>query len=182
MTIPRPTVLVAAGVLLLGLLTSGVYEFQAYRAARGFNRALKQEDFARAAGHASVYGRLVGAYLAQRQGRWDEAVSLYTEAGSTPVPGLARTALYNRANLYLRRGWEARERGELDIAVPLIELAKHDYRELLAVASRHWDAKYNLERALQLLPDELEEVVSDSVMPQRSQEAAGAVPVFTELP
>jgi len=180
--IGRHTVAGVVAVVLLGLLAAGVHELQAYMAARGFNQALAAGAYGRAAGYPSAHGRFAAAYVAQREGYWDEAVSLYTEVGRSPVPELALAARYNRANLYLRRAWAARERGDLDIALPLIELAKHDYRELLAQHSRYWDAKYNLERALQLSPDELEPAATASVMPQRSQEAAGAVPVYTELP
>jgi len=37
--------------------------------------------------------------------------------------------------------------------VPLIELAKETYREVLRHDPRHWPARYNLERAQRLLPD-----------------------------
>ena len=48
---------------------------------------------------------------------------------------------------------------DADLASPLIELAKVSYRRLLVLDSRHWDGKYNLERALQLLPDARDEAL-----------------------
>ena len=38
-------------------------------------------------------------------------------------------------------------------AIPLLELAKENYREVLRNDPGQWDARYNLERAQRLLPD-----------------------------
>ena len=45
------------------------------------------------------------------------------------------------------------EAGDHDLAMPLIELAKQNYTEVLRANSGHWDAKFNLELALVLAPE-----------------------------
>ena len=60
-------------------------------------------------------------------------------------------------NTYLQQASLIDLDSDADLALPLIELAKISYREVLSINSQHWDAKYNLERALQLLPDTKEQ-------------------------
>lgn len=64
---------------------------------------------------------------------------------------VAQQAQFNLANMYLRQGL-AQETG----SVPLFELGKQRLRDLLRVAPQDWDARYNLERALRLAPEEQE--------------------------
>jgi mxaK protein len=45
------------------------------------------------------------------------------------------------------------------LAIPLLELAKEGYREVLRHDPGQWDARYNLERAQRLLPDPDESLV-----------------------
>jgi mxaK protein len=86
------------------------------------------------------------------------------------------------ANLYLSKGAEAQRQGAKDLSEPLIELAKQQYRELLRADSQDWSAKYNLERALQLLPDLEQEPPADDLMPERSPRAVGTVESVEQLP
>lgn len=75
----------------------------------------------------------------------------------TLVPGDADAELlpltyYNRGNISLR---EALAMTESDARqIPLIELAKQDYRSALAVDPTFWDARYNLEVALRIVPED----------------------------
>ena len=66
---------------------------------------------------------------------------------------LGQAARYNSANLLLRQAFKLREGEHPGQAVPLIELAKETYREVLRHDPGHWPARYNLERAQRLLPD-----------------------------
>ena len=77
-----------------------------------------------------------------------------------PVP-LREAALYDLGNLHLR---EALRRGPAnpDTTAPLVELAKQSYRDALRADPADWDARYNLERALQLAPEVDEEATDDS--------------------
>ena len=63
---------------------------------------------------------------------------------------LKRAALYNLGNLHLR---EAIALGGGSSTLPLLELAKQSYRDLLRDDPADWDARHNLERALWLAPE-----------------------------
>jgi len=90
---------------------------------------------------------------------WAQAASGADEAalnryralqGDGPVGQAAR---YNTANLLVRQAVKLRETQQPGQAVPLLELAKETYREVLRHDPAHWPARYNLERAQRLLPD-----------------------------
>ncbi|WP_077033148.1 hypothetical protein [Pelomonas sp. KK5] len=92
---------------------------------------------------------------AQPGGYSDEALNQFRALqGDTP---LGQAARFNSANLLLRRALVVRAGPQPGQAIPLIELAKETYRELLRRDPGHWDARYNLERAQRLLPDPEEE-------------------------
>lgn len=75
----------------------------------------------------------------------------YQAAMGKGAPDVQRMARYNLGNLHLR---QAIKMGVADRqALPLIELAKIQYREVLALQPDHWDARFNLERALWLAPE-----------------------------
>jgi mxaK protein len=92
---------------------------------------------------------------------------------------LKRAALYNLGNLHLR---EAMKSGADEAArsLPLIELAKQSYRDLLRIDPADWDARYNLERALWLAPEMEEAVVNEPPEPPRR--AITTAPGRSELP
>ncbi|MDR1967957.1 MAG: MxaK protein [Burkholderiaceae bacterium] len=64
---------------------------------------------------------------------------------------IAQQALFSLANMYLRQGMALQTGAE-----PLFELGKQRLRDLLRVAPQDWDARYNLERALLLAPEQQE--------------------------
>ena len=81
---------------------------------------------------------------------------------------LRLAVLFNMGNTYLQQASSIDLEADADLALPLIELAKLSYREALSIDSQHWDAKYNLERALQLLPDSKEQPLIDVVGRRRT--------------
>jgi len=87
-------------------------------------------------------------------GAGDAALELYRQVEAEGGEQLRRIARYDTANLYMRQAREEIERGEQGRAVPLIELAKGIYRGLLREDPADWDLRYNLERAVRLLPEE----------------------------
>jgi mxaK protein len=72
-------------------------------------------------------------------------------------PSLGGAARYNSANLLLRQALALRnDTANPDAAgqaLPLIELAKQGYREVLRANPGQWDARYNFERAQRAQPD-----------------------------
>lgn len=95
--------------------------------------------------------RFAAAYAQAASGAEEVAVNAYR-----PLQGdgaLGQAARFNSANGLLRQAVKLREGPQPGQAVPLIELAKETYREILRNDPRHWPARYNLERAQRLLPD-----------------------------
>jgi len=91
------------------------------------------------------------AHAQAASGATDEALKRYrTLQGDTP---LGQAARYNSANLLMRQAIEVRGGTQPGLAIPLLELAKEGYREVLRNDPGQWEARYNLERAQRLLPD-----------------------------
>lgn len=95
--------------------------------------------------------RFAVAHAQAASGADEAALNRYRPLqGESP---LGQAARYNSANLLLRQAIQLREGEHLGQALPLIELAKETYREVLRHDPGHWPARYNLERAQRLLPD-----------------------------
>ena len=80
---------------------------------------------------------------------------------SGELDALGRQALFNLGNMYLRQGLA---QGTAE-ALPLVELAKQRYRDLLRATPDDWDARYNLERALRLAPEEQDALAEEENEP-----------------
>lgn len=77
---------------------------------------------------------------------------------------IGQAAQFNLANAYLRQGMNSNI--PVNRVGPMLELAKQRYRDLLNVTPAHWEARYNLEKALRLAPElalELEEDKGDPI-------------------
>jgi mxaK protein len=114
--------------------------------------------------------RFARAYTQAASGAAETALDHYR-----PLQGesaLGQAARFNSANLLLRQAIAARESGQPGQAVPLIELAKETYREVLRHDPGHWDARYNLERAQRLLPDPEDDGDGPPAPPSRAERAA----------
>ena len=61
-------------------------------------------------------------------------------------------AQYNLANAYLRQALASGTQATSQ-SLPMVELAKQRYRDLLRDTPEHWQARYNLERALRMAPE-----------------------------
>lgn len=66
-------------------------------------------------------------------------------------PQIAEAATFNLANAYLEQALATQPGSGRHRS--LTELAKQRYRELLSHRPEHWDARYNLEVALRLIPE-----------------------------
>jgi mxaK protein len=116
------------------------------------------------------------AYLLRRN-RIDEAQPMLDEAGERADAAVNVRMLYNMANARLRAAIKAIEQGNYDKAIPLVTLAKAEYRSALRLDPEHWDAKYNLDVAMRLVRDLPQAVGEDEEKPLETPEK-----LWTDLP
>ena len=102
-----------------------------------------------------------------RSGKSDRSLQIYKTLERNTRGGIRRAALYNTGNVYMRDA-ARRNSDEGFESLPLVELAKQSYRELLREWPDDWDARYNLERALRLAP-ELDQQADESDAPMKEQ-------------
>ena len=121
--------------------------------------------------------RLARAFYFKQKHRYEEALStlsLIIDKGDKKFQAKAR---YNLGNLYLEQAMLQVKAMNMNEALPLAGLAKQAYRQALALDSSNWDAKYNLEVAMRLLPemDRLNMPDDDGPINQKS-------PLWTTVP
>jgi mxaK protein len=99
---------------------------------------------------------------------YDGALAAYKTIIQADREDLRRIALYDLGNLHLR---QAIQYGLADEAqsLPLIELAKQSFRDVLRRDPTDWDARYNLERALRLAPEDDEDPSEDTGPPDPNE-------------
>lgn len=87
-----------------------------------------------------------------------DALELYRQIeAQAPDSPQARIARFNSANLHVRDAVDLIADNERGRALPLIEIAKQLYRQLLREDPSDWAVRYNLSRALLLIPDVLDD-------------------------
>jgi len=176
-------------LLLLLAIILGVCSFILFlqsilqiRELNQFNQAIKADDMNKAVVGTHLMGKFTAAWHSHQTGRYEEALNAYRAIETEGSEVFQQAIRFNQADLYLQMASVAERQGEQDIATPLIELAKHKYRDLLRENSQNWRAKYNLETTLKLLPDLDPADFPDDVLPERSPEATGSVEIDRELP
>ncbi|MGI9304406.1 MAG: hypothetical protein ACR2RB_17130 [Gammaproteobacteria bacterium] len=173
---------ILAIVLIIVSVLVVIYHGWQLAQARRYNAALVQDSLSRAGEFAFLHGRFARAFYLQQKDEFGLAVEAYGDIAEPLDDWHTGAIKFNMSNIYLRRGLDARVKGEQDVSTPLIELAKEGYRDVLRRDPQDWGARYNLEMALRAQPDiDMEDDFSD-VMPERSPFAAGAVQVLKELP
>lgn len=180
---PRRGVRLRTGValaLLLVLLVGLGLDAQGLRRDRAFNESIQAQRWEPATQHPGAHGHLASAYLLHRSGDITDAIGAYGQVFERDGVALWLTARYDLATLYLEQA-QGVAVGD-SMRVPLIELAKQLYRELLRVEPYHWDARYNLSRALELLPDVGASDLAAEENPERAPRAAQASPAYEVLP
>lgn len=85
--------------------------------------------------------------------RLEEAQGLIDNAAPHMRPEVRADAIYNMANARLRIALAEIQKRQLDQAIPLVRLAKDDYRAALQARPENWDFKYNLDVAMRLVRD-----------------------------
>ena len=171
-------------VLLAALLYDG---FHLLRASK-VNRALMtmegagDGDNANGLGDENPHLRFARAYSLQQDGEFEPALHAYASIDVAEDDPMREQIRYNLANLYLRRALQYRDSGTDDLALPLVELAKEYYRELLRRDSQDWAAKYNLELALRVAPETDLDEVQEERNPEHNPRSAAGIQVRKPLP
>ncbi len=171
----------SAGALLALIVTASLL-FAAHQAwrlsqARDFNRQIDGATDATTA-LAAPEAEFARARALAENGDYESAVRAYKALSRTAEGMLLQSVLYNLGNLHLR---EALKYGpdEIGRSLPLAELAKTSYREVLRMNPQHWDAKYNLERTLRLAPEREDVMIETPPLPQNSERAVTTMKAFT---
>ena len=97
--------------------------------------------------------RLARAFYFKQKHRYEEALSTLSLIMDKGDQAFRAKARYNIGNLYLEQALQQLKTMNMNAALPLADLAKQTYRQSLALDSSNWDAKYNLEVAMRLLPE-----------------------------
>ncbi len=143
--------------LLAALAIAGAVDgfllWQAQRWNRVIAGGVKEAGDDMAAGKTPPAASFAAAYRAEQAGDAQTALNLYKRVEQSDSLELSLAARYNSGNLYLEEALALRAGDGDKNALPMAELAKESYRGVLRRDSRHWDAKYNLERALRVFPD-----------------------------
>ncbi|MEJ0092719.1 MAG: MxaK protein [Methylocella sp.] len=85
--------------------------------------------------------------------RLDEAEPFAEAVDQRGSPKLRAALHYNLANARLRIAMEDIVRSKIEPAIPLVSLARQDYRRALRLDPTDWDAKYNTDVADRLIRD-----------------------------
>lgn len=109
------------------------------------------------------------SYLKNKQ-RYREAQASYSQIINQGSQQLQSISRYNLGNTYLVQALTLAEGQQINEATALAGLAKQAYRQALALNSSYWDAKYNLEVAMRLLP-EMDRITTDHDDPVSQEKA-----------
>jgi mxaK protein len=118
--------------------------------------------------------RFALAYQSELQDRPQQALDVYTQLLSNDDKLLAAHAYYNRGIITLKQASSMQDGDPKKI--PLIGLAKQDFRHALAIEPELWNVRYNLEAALNLVPElpiDDEPFEKNEISSSRSIEAVG---------
>lgn len=140
--------------------SAGINSAIASAQATGLDSNVPEAQFARALALAQA-------------GKSDPALKIYKSLGRGTRADIRRNALYNTGNVYMRDA-ARRNSDEGFESLPLVELAKQAYREVLRESPDNWDARYNLERALRLAP-ETEQAGDESDAPMKEQHVMSTI-------
>lgn len=114
------------------------------------------------------------AYFDVKNDQAQQALDRLTQVVTADDLLLKAAAYYNRGNIHLRQAQslEVEDRKRLSS----VELAKQDYRTALLLSPQLWDARFNLELALRMvpeLPDESAQFDKKIISQQKAVETVG---------
>ncbi|HSN33581.1 MAG TPA: hypothetical protein VLU41_12920 [Ideonella sp.] len=157
----------ALALLAVLLVAAGIDGWRWWRAAR-WNDAIAAGRLPKA-GVPGLPAEVRFAQAAAQVASGAQQPALHAWRALQSDARLGAAARYNGANALMREAVSVRAGDQPGQAIPLIELAKEGYREVLREDPLQWDARYNLERAQRLLPD-----------PDEDDSAAGQAPRAAE--
>jgi mxaK protein len=174
----RKTIHWGFAIVALGLISLAALQWLELTESRSIARALVQIPVAMTADddltsliHSFRYPEagLAHASALSQGGSFEEAEFKFNELiQQNGFNSIGQAALFNLANAYLRQS--LRVNATAGSSRLMLELAKQRYRNLLRVVPEDWDARYNLELALQLAPENAgpSATVSDKIDPVKS--------------
>jgi mxaK protein len=165
--------------IAIALLALILWDSYRWWDARRTNRAIADGSIVSYSGDLPAPALFAQAYLHAQKGDRERAIALYKSIEASSNIELAHAARYNRANGYLMKAMELAATENPNSGIPLAELAKDTYRALLRSHPGDWDTKYNLERALRLVPDPDDSDDVDLPPPQQSERAPTTMRGFT---
>jgi len=172
-------IVLAFGVLMALAAVDATRWWRAGHINAAIDHSASANDTALAAADAwSTELQFAAALAAAREGHSTRAVALYRQV-SVARPDLAADALFNAANALQREGRRLASADNKAGALPLLELAKETYREVLRADRNHWAARYNLERALRAAPEDEGEDDGAAALPLDSERALTTMRSFT---
>ena len=148
-----PLLWIALGASVLACVVAGGLLLSAERSNATIRNLRAGKDVAVDAVTAAPAVIEARAHFLLTRDRIEEAQPLLDQASLRADESGQVRMLYNMANARVRAAIAAIEKGNFDKAIPLVALAKSEYRAALRLESGNWDAKYNLDVAMRLVRD-----------------------------
>ncbi|MET0917568.1 MAG: hypothetical protein ABWY07_03980 [Burkholderiales bacterium] len=163
----------------LVLVAFGAYDLHQLAQLKEWNRAMEDGSVVALKGQLPAPLVFAQGYHLRDSTDYQSVLGLYKRAELAGDPALRSAAAYNSGNVYFREGLAMRNADNDQQAVPLLELAKGSYRQVLKVNPGNWDARYNLERVLRQRPEpeDLDEGALDA--PQQAERAVTTMRGFS---
>jgi mxaK protein len=159
-------------ITLLLLSVFLAYEIWSIARIKNWNQQISKNEIADMQASSPAQIKFARARELDQKNDQAAALAIYKNLESEAGGTLRNDARFNSGNLYMRKAQVLKNTPQSAQAVPLVELAKQSYREVLRADPHYWDARYNLERALRAQPDADEGSVSEGAAPLNSERAA----------